>query len=264
MKDVYDFKLKENHNEQLDEIINKAHLEILKTGLNLQSGAGDVKSFFNDDLNVFSIVDLTNLKPSSTTNDISELCTNAIKNNTKAVCVHSFYLEQVVNHLNQTSVLPICVAGFPLGMTRVDILINEIKVLLATGAKEIDIVFPSAFIKEKNYNKALYYISKIRENTSCPLKVILETSDNTKIDIAIMALICKEALCDFVKTSTGFSKSGATTFDVALMRRAVGNKIGVKASGGIRDISTAKALIQVGATRIGTSGLERIDISGNY
>jgi deoxyribose-phosphate aldolase len=162
----------------------------------------------------------------------------------------------VAELLKGSDVKTCTVVGFPLGAVDSEIKAYETSKAIADGANEIDMVINIGAVKDKNYEYVLNDIKAVRDAcTGKILKVILETcllDDEEKIKVCELA---KEAGADFVKTSTGFSTSGAKTEDVRLMRKTVGESMGVKASGGIRDIETAEKMIEAGATRLGTSKL---------
>lgn len=174
------------------------------------------------------------------------------------MCVNSINAVTALELLKTSEVEVIVVEGFPFGATRLSNLIEAANNDFKIGVSEVDIVFPHVFMSDKNYLGALNYLKNFRREVKGIVKVILETSDYSKVEIAIMSLICKETNMDFVKTSTGFSTGGATLHDVALMRRCVGNEIGVKASGGIKTTEDAMKIINVGATRIGASSLKNV------
>lgn len=238
----------------VDEIIQSAKLKLSEA----------LTVVFNEDLeditqpipsNIYSIVDLTNLKPETTSKDIEALCEKAKSLQSQTVCVNSVHIPTAVKALKHSTIIPICVVGFPLGQSHINVLEKEIEQAQLVGACEIDMVFPAYLVKEEKYGDALDYLKRARACCKVPLKLILETSLHSKLDIAIISLLASLAGVDFVKTSTGMGSHGATEFDVALMRRAVGSKMGVKASGGIKTLEQAQSLVRAGASRLGASGL---------
>jgi deoxyribose-phosphate aldolase len=242
-------------NKVLDNVIQGAINLLKKSGLSIESGYGDVKNHLGN-IDPFSVTDLTYLKQNGGEKEIKELCKNAKDLKAKTVCVNSVNIEMALKELEGSEVKVITVEGFPLGSTSLKNIISSAKNDVEVGVSEVDIVFPHVFMNNEDYVGALNYLKEFRKNVSGILKVILEVSEYSSENVAIMSLLCKEANMDFVKTSTGFSSRGADVFSVALMRRCVGNEIGVKASGGIKTTEQAMDLINHGATRIGASGLK--------
>lgn len=201
-----------------------------------------------------SYIDHTLLKMDATQNEIQTLCQEAIKYHFCAVCVNSAYVPFVKTQLANSAVKVCSVIGFPLGASLTSVKVFETKAAIEAGADEIDMVINIGLLKSDNIAA---FIDDIRQvKLACGskiLKVILETCLLTSEQIEHVCLICRDLNVDFVKTSTGFSSGGATIKDVTLMRVTVGTKIGVKASGGIRDKATALAMIDAGATRLGCS-----------
>jgi deoxyribose-phosphate aldolase len=203
---------------------------------------------------VARMVDHTLLKPNATQAEVAKLCAEARQYCFASVCVNPSYAAYCAQLLQGSGVKVCTVIGFPLGSTTSTVKAVEARDAIANGAEEIDMVINVGALKSGN--DALVYedIKAVREATRGKvLKVILETSllsDEEKVRACIMS---KKAGADFVKTSTGFGGGGATVEDVKLMRQTVGPLMGVKASGGIRDTKAAEAMIQAGATRLGTS-----------
>ncbi|MCS7184888.1 MAG: deoxyribose-phosphate aldolase [bacterium] len=201
-----------------------------------------------------SIIDHTLLKPNATQEDIKRLCEEAKKYRFASVCVNPHYVSLAHELLKGTGVRVTTVVGFPLGATTTSTKVQEAKEAIANGADEIDMVINISALKSGDDKTVLEDIKAVRKATEGHiLKVIIETSLLTKEEKIRACLLAKEAGADFVKTSTGFSGGGATVEDVMLMREVVGKDIGVKASGGIRDIHTARKMVAAGATRLGTS-----------
>ena len=203
---------------------------------------------------VARMVDHTLLKPNATQSEVAKLCEEARKFCFASVCINPSYVAYCAQLLQGSGVKVCTVIGFPLGSTTSTVKAIEARDAIANGADEIDMVINIGALKSGN--DALVYedIKAVREATrgKC-LKVIFETSllsDEEKVRACVMS---KKAGADFVKTSTGFGGGGATVEDVKLMRQTVGPLMGVKASGGIRDAKIAEAMIQAGATRLGTS-----------
>lgn len=201
------------------------------------------------------LIDHTNLKADATEKDIQKLCKEAEKNNFMSVCVNSTYVALAARLLKDTNVKICTVVGFPLGASNTKAKVWETKEAIAHGANEIDMVINIGAMKSKNYTlvendiKAVVKIAGKKALT----KVILETCYLTKSEIAKACQLAKNAKADFVKTSTGFGADGAKVSDIKIMRREVKDRLGVKASGGIRDHETALSLIKAGASRIGAS-----------
>ncbi len=205
------------------------------------------------------LIDHTILKPDAVKDEIIHLCQEAEKYKFRSVCVNPCQVSLAREYL--TSVDICCVVGFPLGANRTDIKLQETLQALADGAVEIDMVINVGMLKSENYEFVLNEITELaracHENAAI-LKVIIETGLLSLDEKIIACLLAKKAGADFVKTSTGFSSGGATVEDVRLMREVVGLKMGVKASGGIRNTETALQMIEAGANRIGASNSIKI------
>lgn len=228
----------------------------------ITAGAGIGNSL--PDKSLASMIDHTLLKPEATEDEIRQLCSEAREYEFASVCVNPSFVKLCSELLAGTKVKVCTVIGFPLGATTTESKKFEAEQALQNGAQEIDMVLNVGRLKQGNYDYVFRDVNQVvlsakKHNAIC--KVILETallSDEEKVKAC---LICKRAKADFVKTSTGFSKGGATTGDIALMKYVVGTTIGVKASGGIRTIEDAEAMIQSGADRIGASASVKI-VSG--
>lgn len=217
-----------------------------------------------NDINIAGKIDHTLLKPDATPNEITELCEEAKKYSFASVCINPGYVSLCSKLLSGTSVKVCTVIGFPLGSNTTEVKKFEAEQALQNGATEIDMVINVGQLKAGNYdyveNDVRQIVSTAKsKNAIC--KVILETALLTDEEKVKACLICKKAGADFVKTSTGFSKGGATVGDVALMKYVVGKEMGVKASGGIRSKEDAEAMIASGADRIGASASVKI-VSG--
>ncbi len=209
-----------------------------------------------------SVIDLTVLKPDATTVDIDRLCKQAKKYGFYSVCVAPFWAERVKRSLEGTDVKVAVVVGFPLGNTTTNNKCREAEELISIGVDEIDMVVNIGKIKEHDWEFVKQEVSAVKKIVgNRVLKVIIECcllTDNEKVS-ATRAIA--EAGADFVKTSTGFSKGGATVEDVRLLKEAGGGKLKVKAAGGIRDFEKALAMVEAGADRIGASrGLSIIGV----
>jgi deoxyribose-phosphate aldolase len=199
-------------------------------------------------------IDHTLLSASATEADILKLCEEALKYNFYSVCINSSYVPLAKQALGRSDVKICTVISFPLGAMSTEAKIFEAKKAIEQGATEIDMVINIGRLKSKNHLAVLKDISKVKRAIGLiPLKVILEISELSKNEIVKACEICIDARADFVKTSTGFSKSGATLTAVKIMKKTVKDLLKIKASGGIRDTETALKYIQVGVHRIGAS-----------
>jgi deoxyribose-phosphate aldolase len=200
------------------------------------------------------MIDHTNLRPEATPDQIVQLCDEAMKFGFGAVMVNGCYVELACAHLRGTEVKVGAVIGFPLGATLTSVKKFEASEVLRAGAREIDMVINVGALKAGQREQVTSDIRAVVEIAQkALLKVILETVLLTDEEKGTACQICVGSGADFVKTSTGFLGGGATVADIALMRHAVGNKCGVKASGGVRTAADMKAMISAGANRIGTS-----------
>ncbi|WP_179339068.1 deoxyribose-phosphate aldolase [Winogradskyella ludwigii] len=205
-------------------------------------------------MNLNRYIDHTLLSASATEADILQLCNEAIKYNFYSVCVNSSYVLLAKQALGKSDVKVCTVVGFPLGAMSREAKIFEAKTAIDQGASEIDMVINIGRLKSQNYIAVLKEISDMKSAIGrTTLKVILEISELSKNEIVKACEICIDAKADFVKTSTGFSKSGATLTAVKIMRKTVRDKLKIKASGGIRDAETALKYIDIGVDRIGAS-----------
>lgn len=204
------------------------------------------------DLNTY--IDHTLLKPVATERQIIALCDEARAYNFYSVCVNSYYVPIAKQALSGSKVKICTVVGFPLGATSTEAKVFEAKQAVKDGADEIDMVMNIGLLKSKNYVAVLKDISDVKRAIGAiPLKVILEISELSKNEIVEACDICVDAKADFVKTSTGFSKSGATLTAVKIIKKTLKGKAKIKASGGIRHASTALKYIEAGVDRIGAS-----------
>lgn len=200
------------------------------------------------------LVDHTILKPYVTSEVIEKYCEDAIKYGFCSVCVNPMYVGLVADRLIGTDVKVCTVIGFPLGANMPEVKAYETQVALRDGADEVDMVINIGALKQGNFELVREDIAGVvREAKGHVVKVILETCYLTDEEKKIACNIAKQEGAGFVKTSTGFGTKGATTYDVALMRDVVGEDMGVKASGGIRDVACMEEMIKAGASRIGTS-----------
>lgn len=213
------------------------------------------------EFDIARMIDHTLLKPEATLDEIRQLCDEAKQFSFASVCVNPGYVKFCYDQLKNTNVKVCTVIGFPLGANTTETKRFEAKQAIENGAREIDMVINIGMLKSGNYDYVLNDIQQIvleAKPKRVIVKVIIETcllTDEEKIKACILS---KEAGADFVKTSTGFSKGGATAGDVALMKYVVGGSVGVKASGGIRSREDAELMIASGADRIGASASVKI------
>jgi deoxyribose-phosphate aldolase len=196
------------------------------------------------------------LKPDASAADIERLCEEAARYHFASVCVNPKWVRASACHLRGSGV-PVCtVIGFPLGATLADVKAYETRRAIFDGATEVDMVINVGALKSGDDCAVEHDIRQVVEAAheyNVLVKVIIEAALLTDDEKVRASLAAKRAGADFVKTSTGFAKGGATVADVALMRRTVGQEMGVKAAGGVRGIEDARAMIEAGATRIGAS-----------
>lgn len=199
-------------------------------------------------------IDHTLLKPEANAAEIEQLCADARKHRFCTVCVNGSQIERARQHLEGSTVKVAATVGFPLGAMDADVKRYETEAAIDAGAQEIDVVLNVGRLKEGDQRYVLRELRDVAEAADERIvKVILETCLLTREEKILACQLVLDSGAHFVKTSTGFSKAGATLEDVRLMRETVGSKFGVKAAGGIRDTATALAMIGAGATRLGTS-----------
>jgi deoxyribose-phosphate aldolase len=202
------------------------------------------------------LIDHTLLRPEATHPDIVELCRQARENNFASVCLNAYWVPLAAAQLAGTDVKVCTVVGFPLGATSTEAKVAETEAALRAGAQEIDMVQNIGALRggdDQTVEEEIALVAGVCHRAGAILKVILETSLLTDEQKITACMLAKDAGADFVKTSTGFSVSGATVHDVELMRRTVGPDTGVKASGGIRSLDDLLKMLDAGATRIGAS-----------
>ncbi len=205
-------------------------------------------------MKINKFIDHTVLYADADLGKVEKLCNEAKEYDFASVCVNSCWVKKCAELLKGTDVNVCTVVGFPLGAMSSDAKAFEAKKAIEDGATEIDMVLNVGYIKSGMLKEAEEDIRTVKN--ACGkvlLKVILETCLLTDEEKVTACKLAESAGADYVKTSTGFSKGGATVEDVKLMRKAVGDRLGVKASGGIRDAATAEAMIKAGASRLGCS-----------
>jgi deoxyribose-phosphate aldolase len=229
--------------------------ERISTGLGIDEAGG------LPHLNLARLIDHTLLKPEATRDQIEQLCNEAKKYNFASVCINPCWVTLCAQLLKNTSVKVCTVIGFPLGASQTAVKVAEAEQAMRDGAEELDMVVNVGFLKSGDYESAENDIRAVvlaAHKHQALVKVILETCLLTDEEKVKASLLAKRAGADFVKTSTGFNKAGATVGDVALMRRVVGSAIGVKAAGGVRTREEAEAMVQSGADRVGASASVKI------
>lgn len=206
-------------------------------------------------MDIAKYIDHTVLKPEATVEEVKKLCKEAKEYNFASVCVNGCYTKLVSDELLGSEVKTCVVVGFPLGAMTKETKAFETHNAIENGASEIDMVINVGALKDKNYDLVKKDIEEVvnAAKGKAIVKVIIEACLLTDEEKVKVCEIAKEAKADFVKTSTGFSTGGATKEDIALMRKTVGEGLGVKASGGVRDYKTAIEMINAGASRIGSS-----------
>lgn len=213
-------------------------------------GIGPVKT------EIARTIDHTLLKPEATIQEITQLCHEALLYNFASVCVNPTHVKLAAQLLQNSPVKVCTVIGFPLGATTPETKIFETKQALQDGATEIDMVINIGALKggdDALVEQDIAGVVQTAHSRGALCKVIIETALLTDEEKVRASQLAKRAGADFVKTSTGFSRGGATIEDVALIRRTVGPSMGVKASGGVRNLTDAKNMIAAGATRLGAS-----------
>jgi deoxyribose-phosphate aldolase len=205
---------------------------------------------------VAALIDHTLLKAEATRSDVARICREALQYRFASVCVNSVFVKQVFEALRNAPVKTCVVVGFPLGANLPQIKLDEARVALEQGAQEIDMVIHIGGLKagdDAAVRSEIEDLARLVHERGAILKVIIETALLTEEEKVRACRAARDARADFVKTSTGFSTSGATIGDVQLMRQEVGGEMGVKASGGVRTLDDLLAMVEAGATRIGTS-----------
>jgi deoxyribose-phosphate aldolase len=205
---------------------------------------------------VASLIDHTLLKPEAAERDIAALCQEAREFGFASVCINPYWVRFALDQLSGSPVSVCTVIGFPLGANVTTVKLMEAQFALSAGARELDMVQNVGALRSGSLDTVQVEIATaatLAHSSGALLKVILETCLLTEDEKLASCRLASQAHADFVKTSTGFSTGGATVADVQLMRRAVGESIGVKASGGVRTLQALRQMVEAGATRIGTS-----------
>ena len=214
-----------------------------------------MKEYTEEEKKIIAKVDHTLLRTTATLSEIRALCEAALEAGTASVCIPPCYVNDAAQFLKGR--LPVCtVIGFPNGYATTATKVFEAKEAIRQGASEIDMVINLCDVKNGNFDRICLELLAMRE--ACEgtvLKVIIETCQLTEEEKIKMCELVSKAHADFIKTSTGFSTGGATIEDVRLLRRFTAPEVKVKAAGGIKDMEDAKAMIEAGADRLGTSRL---------
>lgn len=215
----------------------------------------DDKNFSITRAELAGMIDHTILKPEATREQVEKVCREAVRYGFKAVCVNSAHVRFADRRLAGSGVAVCSVIGFPLGAMHTDAKAFEAQAAVKDGAAELDMVLNIGALKSGDLKGAQADIEHVRRaaGAGVVLKVIIETCLLSQAQKVQACSISRKAGADFVKTSTGFSSGGATLADVSLLRKTVGRQMRVKASGGIKDLTTALAMIAAGADRLGTS-----------
>jgi deoxyribose-phosphate aldolase len=206
----------------------------------------------NSELDIASYIDHSLLKPTATSEAIEHICREALQYNFPTVCVYPTAVKQAAEFLYGKKVAVCTVIGFPTGANTSAVKLYEAQEAVEYGATELDVVINQGWVKSGLTDQIYREIANICQETGQTVKAILETTVLTDSEKKLAAEICLDAGVAYLKTSTGWF-GGATVADVSLLREITKGKIGIKASGGIGTISQARALIEAGATRIGTS-----------
>ncbi len=215
------------------------------------------------------LIDHTILKPETTSSQVLQVCAEAKAHGFFGVCINSAWLPLVAQALKGSPVVPVAVIGFPLGAMSAEVKAMETRWCVQHGAQEIDMVIPVGLLKEKKDLEVEKDIGAVVQNAGGKaVKVILETALLTEEEKVRACQLAVKAGAHFVKTCTGFGGGAATLEDIALMRKIVGPDIGVKASGGVKNLEQAQAMINAGASRIGTSSgvaiVQGLTVKGGY
>jgi deoxyribose-phosphate aldolase len=206
-------------------------------------------------ISINRFIEHTNLRPTLVDRDIDQLIDEAIEYQFLGICVPPFWVKKVSREIRYTAIQLITVVGFPFGYQMTEVKLTEIQKSIDDGVNELDIVMNlSAFNSNMSWVKTeLAQCAELIHANDCLMKVIIETANLSNEEIVSSSRICQDAGTDFVKTSTGFADQGATVENVRLIRSIINSNVGVKASGGIKNLETAIAMISAGADRLGVS-----------
>jgi len=245
-----------DQNQLVDKIVAEVVARLRAQGMAPAAGAGGSSAAEGiQPADLARYIDHTLLKPEATEEQIDKLCDEAAAHHFYSVCVNSNWAERCARRLGGTGVKVCAVVGFPLGAMESRAKGFEARTAVSNGAAEVDMVMNVGAMKAKDVKTVREDMLAVRRacRSGIVLKVIIETCLLTDEEKVLACQIAKDIGADFVKTSTGFNKGGATVADVSLMRRTVGPTMGVKAAGGVKSFEDAVQMIRAGATRIGTS-----------
>jgi len=209
--------------------------------------------------NINRFIEHTNLKPTITGKDVDQLIKEAKEYEFVGVCVPPFWVKRASREIDEADIQLVTVAGFPLGYNMTETKVEEIKLAIRDGADEIDLVMNVSAVKDGMPWPKIEFAkcSKLVHDHYKIIKVIIETALLTEEEIIKVCRLCADAGVDYVKTSTGFASAGAQVEHIKLMRETLPSNVGIKASGGIKTYEQAKAMLDAGADRLGTSsGIE--------
>ena len=221
--------------------------------------------FVDGEARLGDFVDHTLLRPDATLADVERLCGEALEHHLAAVCLNPIWVADAARLLRGSSVQLATVVGFPFGASHTDIKAAEALLAVRQGARELDTVVPLGALRAGQWGEVERDVAAVvRAGDGALVKVVLESALLSPMELVTACLVARDAGAHYVKTSTGFHTAGGATVEtVALMRLAVGDSLGVKASGGVRDGATALAMLAAGATRVGTSaGAAMADVRG--
>ncbi|MEL6881781.1 MAG: deoxyribose-phosphate aldolase [Cyanobacteria bacterium J06643_4] len=214
--------------------------------------SSDLAPKVTSEIDLAPLIDHTLLAPAATAEHVRKLCDEADRYRFAAVCVYPAYVPLAVERLHQKRPKVCTVIGFPSGATTAKAKLYEAQEAVENGAAELDVVINLGWLKMGESNRVHQEIATIVELTGLPVKAILETTLLSRAEKQLAAEVCLDAGVAFLKTSTGW-QGGATVDDVTLLRKIAGDRMGIKASGGIRTPQQAIALVEAGANRLGTS-----------
>jgi deoxyribose-phosphate aldolase len=247
---------------ELDQLLASIAVELLAAKGTVRASVVDLpKPDGALDSAVAALIDHTILRPDASSEEVKQVCAEARQYGFASVCVNPARVALVAAELRGSKVKTCSVVGFPLGATITDVKVREAELAIRAGAQEVDMVINIGALKDRDYvlvKNDIQGVAEVCHEGGALLKVIIEACLLDDAEKAIACAIAKLAGADFVKTSTGFSKSGATAADVALMRRVVGPEMGVKAAGGIRTLEDLQAMVAAGASRVGASASVKI------
>lgn len=247
---------------ELDQLLASIAVELLAAKGTVRASVVDLpKPDGALDSAVAALIDHTILRPDASAEEVKQVCAEARQYGFASVCVNPARVALVAAELRGSKVKTCSVVGFPLGATITDVKVREAELAIRAGAQEVDMVINIGALKDRDYvlvKNDIQGVAEVCHAGGALLKVIIEACLLDDAEKAIACAIAKLAGADFVKTSTGFSKSGATAADVALMRRVVGPEMGVKAAGGIRTLEDLQAMVAAGASRVGASASVKI------